>query len=210
MSQHIVVGLDEAGVGPAWGSLWAAAVYLPTTIPGLADSKRLSARRRDELRAQILEVAHHGMGEVSAEEVDTFGLGEARRLVFERALDNFVANGGPFPSELVVDGTLFRPWRGVCHVCIPRADATVPCVSAASIMAKTTRDRQVVAMCESIPELDQQYALRSNKGYLSPAHIAGLRKHGYHTLHRTSYRIRGHSDAIAEATKRRLQEEAEQ
>ena len=209
MSQHIVVGLDEAGVGPAWGSLWAAAVYLPAAIPGLADSKRLSARRREELRVQIVEAAHHGMGEVSAKEVDTFGLGEARRLVFERALDDFVANGGPFPSELIVDGTLFRPWRGVRHVCIPRADATVPCVSAASIMAKTTRDRQVVAMCERIPHLDRQYALRSNKGYLSPAHIAGLREHGYHALHRTSYRIRGHSEAIAEATKRRLQEETE-
>lgn len=186
------MGLDEAGAGPAFGSLWAAAVHLPdgASVEGLADSKKLTERRRDALRAALLDRAWYGLGEVTAREIDAQGLGEARRLVFERALDDLVARGHPEPSHIVVDGTLYRPWRGVPHECVPRADATVPCVSAASILAKTTRDAQVLALCDADPALDARYGLRSNKGYLSARHVEGLRAHGWSDHHRTSYRVR--------------------
>jgi ribonuclease HII len=94
------------------------------------------------------------------------------------------------PEKLVVDGTIFGGWRGVPHECVPKADATVPEASAASIFAKTTRDEQVLAWCDADPTLDERYGLRANKGYLAARHIEGLRAHGYSTRHRRSYRIR--------------------
>ena len=190
----VVVGLDEAGTGPLLGSLWASAVHLPTPIVGLADSKRLSAQRRAALRETIVETAQYGMGEVTSTEIDTIGMGEARRLVFERALEDYVSRGGAPPTHLRVDGTLFRPWsyRGAAipYALEPGADATVPCVSAASIMAKTTRDAQILALCDAHPDITQRYDLRANKGYPSARHVAALRTHGYTPWHRTSFRVR--------------------
>ena len=187
----MIVGLDEAGVGPAFGSLWASAVYLPADIPGVGDSKTLTAPKRARLRDRILETASYGLGEVTAHEIDTYGLGEARRLVFERALDDLMVRfPDTQPSKLLVDGTLFRPWRNVPHECIPKADALYACVSAASILAKTTRDAQVEALCDAHPDLDASYGLRKNKGYLAAVHIQGLQQHGYSEHHRRSYRIR--------------------
>lgn len=186
----VVVGLDEAGAGPGFGSLWASAVYLTESVPGLADSKKISERRRMQLRDVILESCHYGLGEVTSAEIDELGMGEARRLVFDRALDDYAARDGPPPTHLIVDGTLFRPWRGVPFTVQPRADATVPVVSAASILAKTTRDAQVSALCDAHPELHAHYDLRSNKGYLSRKHIDGIRTHGYSDWHRRSFHIR--------------------
>ena len=186
----VLVGLDEAGVGAAFGSLWASAVHLVVGV-AVDDSKRLTPRARNAMRAALLApgVCHHGMGEVTAAEIDDLGMAEARRLVFDRALDSYAASGAPFPTNLVVDGTLFRAWRGVPYVCQPRADAEVPCVAAASVLAKTTRDAQVVAWCDEHPEA-AHYALRSNKGYLAPAHIEGIRVHGRTAEHRHSFHIR--------------------
>ena len=101
-----------------------------------------------------------------------------------------MARTGRTPDELVVDGTLFRPWRGVPYACVPRADATVACVSAASVLAKTERDAQVLRWCADDPTLDARYGIASNKGYLSARHIEGLRAHGYSEFHRRSYRVR--------------------
>lgn len=186
----LVVGLDEAGVGPGFGSLWAAAVHLPTQLDGVADSKRLSAKTRQRLRETLLTSALYGLGEVTAHEIDTLGLGEARRLVFDRALDDFATRHPP-PDRIVVDGTLFRPWRAVPYECVPRADATNPHVSAASILAKTSRDAQVMAWCDEDASLDTKYHIRSNKGYLSAGHISGIVEHGFTDRHRRTYRIKG-------------------
>ena len=189
---QIVVGLDEAGAGPAFGSLWAAAVRLAADVEGLRDSKALSAKRRDALRAALLAGEHsYGLGEVPQAEIDAIGMAEARRVVFKRALDDYMARGGVLPTRLVVDGTLFRPWRGVPFECVPKADGTVPCVSAASVLAKTSRDAQVLAWCDADPTLDERYGLRANKGYLTKRHLDGLREHGRSALHRQSFRIRG-------------------
>lgn len=184
------VGVDEAGVGPAFGSLWAAAVHLPVPIEGLRDSKKLSAARRARLREAIVASAHYGMGEVTHEEIDRFGLGEARRLVFERALDALHEAHG-MPERIVVDGTLFRPWRGVPYECMVGADDRVASVAASSILAKTARDAQVLGWCDEDPTLDERYKIRGNKGYLSAAHIEGLRVHGWSARHRKSYRVKG-------------------
>lgn len=193
----MLVGLDEAGVGPAFGSLWAAAVAQREPHvgwpAGLTDSKRLTPARREALRAALEDKGvYYGLGEVTAQEIDAQGLGHARRRVFERALDDLRVRfpHAPMPTRLIVDGTLFGSWRGVPHECVPRADATVPEASAASVLAKTTRDAQVLAWCDVDPTLDARYAIRANKGYLSARHVEGLRAHGCSPHHRTSYRVR--------------------
>ena len=100
------------------------------------------------MRSEVLATARYGMGEVTHTEIDALGLGEARRLVFERALDDFARKYECIPDHIVVDGTLYRPWRNVPYTLEPRADDTYPCVSAASVLAKTTRDRQVLDLCD--------------------------------------------------------------
>ena len=187
----VVAGLDEAGCGPALGDLVAAACVLPDAIAGLADSKKLTPRRRRALYEQITQRCAYGLGVVTNVEIDERGLAWARRAVFHRALDDLVERTGCVPDSLVVDGTLFEPWRGVPYECKPRADATVPCVSAASVLAKVTRDDSVDALCDAHPELDERYGVRSNKGYLAPKHLEGLRAHGFTQWHRCSYKIKG-------------------
>ena len=191
MSDHLVVGLDEAGVGACFGSLWASAVHLPVPVLGLCDSKKMTERRRDRVREEILGVARYGMGEVTEGEIDRLGLGEARRLVFERALDDFASKYDVIPDHVIVDGTLYRPWRDVPYTLEPRADDTHACVSAASVLAKTTRDRQVVDLCDG-PDggAYAPYAIRSNKGYLSKQHIEAIGRRGRTPRHRHSYTIR--------------------
>lgn len=187
----ITVGVDESGVGCAWGNLWASAVHLPTPVPGLCDSKKMTEKRRERMRSEVLATARYGMGEVTHAEIDEMGLGEARRLVFERALDDFAQKYECIPDHIVVDGTLYRPWRNVPYTLEPRADDTYPCVSAASVLAKTTRDRQVLQMCDG-PEGDAYapYGIRSNKGYLSKQHIEAIRTLGRTPVHRQTYHIR--------------------
>ena len=185
-----IVGLDEAGVGCIFGSMWACAVVEHEAVVGAKDSKKMTPRAREKMRDKLL-AAPHGLGEVSAAEIDDIGLGEARRLVFHRALDDLMRKHPDVaPSKIVVDGTIFRKWRDVPFERLPRADQLVPCVAAASIIAKTTRDAQVVAQCDAHPDLDDKYKLRANKGYLSPAHIEGLRVWGLTPYHRASYRVR--------------------
>lgn len=189
----IVAGVDEAGCGPAFGDLVAVACILPTEpqIEGLTDSKKLTDTRRRKLYETITTHCTYGLGVVTNVEIDERGLAWARRAVFHRALDKLMERLGRLPDSIVVDGTLFEPWRGVPYECLPKADLTVPCVSAASIVAKVTRDDSILALCDAHPELDPQYGLRANKGYLAPKHLTGLKLHGFTPWHRRSYNVRG-------------------
>ena len=187
-------GLDEAGCGPAFGDLVASACVLTEPIEGLADSKRLTPAKRRKLFDRIVSTCPYGIGVVTNEEIDRWGLAWARRAVFHRALDDLEHRSGIVPSSLVVDGTLFAPWRDVPYECVPKADVTVPCVSAASILAKQTRDDGIVAIVDKDPTLEERYGILSNKGYLSKKHIEGIQTHGLTTLHRKSYNIKAVRD----------------
>ena len=189
-----MLGLDEAGVGPGFGNLVASAVHILETtddLNGLTDSKLLSEKKRDMFYETITQTCYFGIGVVTNEEIDQFSLGEARRRVFERALDDFVRKYPSFKvCNLIVDGTIFRPWKDVPYQCLPRADKTIPAVSAASIVAKVTRDRQVIALCDEFPDLHDKYKIRNNKGYLSAEHKQGIATHGLSSYHRHSYKIK--------------------
>ena len=159
-STNHVVGVDEAGAGPAFGSLWAAAVCLDgAVVDGLRDSKKLSEKKRKALRETIVATCSFGLGEVTHAEIDALGMGECRRLVFERALDDYALRRGVEPSRIIVDGHLFRQWRTAVHECHDKADDKFPEVSAASVLAKTSRDAQVLAWCDEDPTLDERYVM---------------------------------------------------
>ena len=192
------VGVDEAGVGPAFGSMWAAAVALneDTDPSGFRDSKKLTHSSRLRLAERIRTTLPYGLGEVTHNEIDELGMAECRRLVFERALDDYASKTGVEPKRIIVDGQIFRRWRDAVHECHNRADDTFPAVSAASILAKTTRDAQILQICENDPLFDQRYKIKKNKGYLSPEHIAGLCEHGFSELHRKTYKIKGFNRMI--------------
>ena len=188
-----MLGLDEAGVGPGFGNLVACALHIPDNVDvqGLTDSKKMSDKQRRIKFEDITKKCFFGIGKVTNEEIDNGGLGEARKLVFERALENFQSKYPDFYMEkLIIDGTIFRSWKNIPYECIVKADLKVACVSAASIIAKVTRDNQIIKLCKDFPYLDTNYGLLKNKGYLVKTHISGIVKHGKTKYHRHSYNLK--------------------
>lgn len=177
----LVAGVDEAGRGPLAGPVVAAAVILDPRRPiaGLADSKRLTARRRerlfDEICAQALCCA---VAEASVAEIDRLNILQATLLAMRRA----VAGLRLSPAKVLVDGNRLPvlPMRAEAVV---GGDATVAAISAASILAKVHRDRWCVAVDAAWP----QYGFAAHKGYGTAAHLAALRAHGACEHHRRSF-----------------------
>jgi ribonuclease HII len=182
----LVAGVDEAGRGPLAGPVVAAAVILDPSRPvdGLADSKALTARRREALALQIRSRSlAWGLGWADAAEVDALNVLQATFLAMRRAL---LALHAP-PFHVVVDGDRCPDLGGLASPCTARAvvrgDATVPCISAASILAKCARDA-------CLRELDARYpgyGFAVHKGYPTAAHIAALRQLGASPVHRRSF-----------------------
>ncbi len=177
----LVAGVDEAGRGPLAGSVVAAAVILDELNPiaGLADSKKLTAIRRaklyDEIRAKALCV---GVGEASVEEIDSLNILQATMLAMQRA----VANLRLKPTLVLVDGNRI-PKLDMMAKAIVQGDAKVQAISAASIIAKVTRDRQCDALHAEYP----QYGFDGHKGYGTAVHMAALKAHGATPVHRKSF-----------------------
>lgn len=178
---ELTAGVDEVGRGPLAGPVVAAVVILDPARPirGLADSKTLSAARREELAAQIharaLAVA---LGRAEVEEIDRLNILEASLLAMERA----VASLARVPTRILVDGNR-RP-RG-----LPQAepviggDATVAAISAASIVAKVARDAEL----DGLDGVHPGYGLARHKGYPTPAHLTALERLGPSACHRRSF-----------------------
>jgi ribonuclease HII len=177
----IIAGIDEVGRGSWAGPLVAAAVILERHLPGLRDSKVLSAAKRIELATQIEAHGNVGIGWVESAEVDALGLTEAVRTAMCRALEGLP----DMYDQLVIDGNYnFFPDNDRAQAVI-RADGTIDCVSAASIIAKVARDTYMQTTAhEQFPE----YGFANNVGYGTAAHTAALRQHGITALHRLSYK----------------------
>ena len=169
---HLVCGVDEAGRGPLAGPVCAAAVILDPAKPiaGLADSKRLSAGKRERLALEIREKAlAFGVAWASVEEIDSINILQATLLAMRRAVESLPVA----PNQVLIDGnrcpSLTLPVRAIV-----RGDTTEPAISAASILAKTARDAEMRRLHQAFP----QYALDRHKGYDTAAHRAALQLYG--------------------------------
>lgn len=174
-------GVDEAGRGPLAGPVYAAAVILDPGRPiaGLADSKKLSARRREQLALQIRERAFcWSIAFASVEEIDAINILQATLLAMRRAVEGLPNR----PSMALIDGNrcprLDLPARAIIG-----GDASEPAISAASILAKTARDAEMLRIHEAFP----QYGLDRHKGYDTAFHRAALFEYGPAYFHRRSF-----------------------
>lgn len=178
----LVAGVDEAGRGPLAGPVVAAAVILDDLKPikGLADSKILTALRReklfDEIRAKALCCS---IAEASVEEIDQFNILQATLLAMRRAVEGLRLR----PKMVLVDGNRL-PVLDMQAQAIVKGDATVPAISAASILAKVHRDR----WCAELDQQYPQYGFSRHKGYGTAAHLAALAAHGACPQHRKTFR----------------------
>ena len=177
----LVAGVDEVGRGPLAGPVVAAAVILDDLHPiaGLADSKKLTAARRealfDEIRARALCFS---IAEASVEEIDRLNILQATPLAMRRAVLGLRLK----PKMVLVDGNRL-PTLDIPAEAIVKGDALVPAISAASILAKVHRDRWCVQVDEQYP----QYGFAGHKGYGTAVHMAALREHGACIHHRRSF-----------------------
>lgn len=180
-STLLVAGIDEAGRGPLAGPVVAAAVILDCARPieGLADSKTLTAPQRETLAVQIrLQAMAWAVGEASVEEIDRLNILQATLLAMQRAVLSLKC----VPSLALVDGN--QAPRLSCAVrTIVRGDASEPAISAASILAKVTRD----AILQDLDLEFPGYGFAGHKGYPTPAHIKALESLGPSRIHRCSF-----------------------
>ncbi|MDT3671215.1 MAG: ribonuclease HII [Aromatoleum sp.] len=177
----LICGVDEAGRGPLAGAVVAAAVILDPARPidGLNDSKKLSERARDRLAVLIRERAFAwAVAEASVEEIDRLNILYATMLAMQRA----VAALSCVPDLVRVDGNRC-PSLPVPSEAVVGGDASVPAIAAASILAKTTRDAQMIALDAVFPA----YGFASHKGYATREHFVALRRHGVIDCHRRSF-----------------------
>jgi len=179
--QGLIAGVDEAGRGPLAGPVVAAAVILDDMNPikGLNDSKKLSPLRReklyDEIRAKALCCS---VAQASVEEIDQLNILQATMLAMRRAVEGLRLK----PHKVLVDGNRL-PVLDVLAEAIVRGDATVAAISAASILAKVTRDR----WCQELDQRYPQYGFAGHKGYGTAEHLAALRTHGACPEHRKTF-----------------------
>ncbi|MBU3611484.1 ribonuclease HII [Polynucleobacter sp. MG-27-Goln-C1] len=185
MSVIWVCGVDEAGRGPLAGAVVAGAVVLDPDNPiaGLKDSKKLSAARREFLFEQIqLKAKAWGIGEASPAEIDEINILQATMLAMRRAIEDLTTRLGGWPDKALIDGNRC-PELPISAEAIVKGDTKEPAISAASILAKVTRDRQMMAL----HELHPQYGFAQHMGYPTEAHFSALKEFGACDQHRRSF-----------------------
>ncbi len=177
---RVVVGLDEVGRGPWAGPVVACAVNLIGPAPeGLNDSKKLSAARRKALVPLLMECCEIGFGEASVEEIDALNIRQATHLAMRRAIAALPAP----PCHILIDGNDRPAWVACAHELIVGGDARSVSIAAASVLAKSRRDRGMVALAQQHPG----YGWESNAGYGTATHRAGLLQHGVTQHHRRTF-----------------------
>lgn len=175
-----VAGCDEVGRGPLAGDVVAAAVILGDVIPsGLKDSKQLTERRREALFEEITSSTRSwAIGRADVAEIDELNILNASLLAMRRAVEALTV----VPEHVLVDGNRLPTWAFSSEA-IVGGDGSVPCISAASVLAKVTRDREMVALDAQYPG----YGLAKHKGYPTRQHIEAIEVLGVTDIHRRSF-----------------------
>jgi ribonuclease HII len=178
----LTAGVDEVGRGPLAGAVVAAAVILDPNQPiiGLADSKKLSAKKREALAEEIRSKAlAWSLGRAEVEEIDQLNILQATFLAMQRALEGLPIQ----PEHVLIDGNQC-PKLSYSMEAIIGGDALVPAISAASILAKVSRDAELVLLDQLYPA----YGFAQHKGYPTPSHLQAIRQHGVLPIHRRSFK----------------------
>ncbi|NVJ60484.1 MAG: ribonuclease HII [Gammaproteobacteria bacterium] len=177
----LIAGVDEVGRGPLAGAVVAAAVILDPEQPieGLTDSKKLSEKKREQLYVEIIEKSKAwALGRAEVDEIDEINILQASMRAMERAVSNLSIT----PEHILVDGNRVPNFK-VSAEAIVQGDLTEACISAASIIAKVTRDREMVELDKQFPE----YGFAKHKGYPTKQHRDALIEFGLTPIHRRSY-----------------------
>lgn len=198
--KRVVIGLDEAGRGAFFSRIYSAAVvHDPDLIENavknkivIRDSKKMTPRQRSLSFDYLIQNTLFGVGWCDEKEIDNLGITRCNILSMHRAIENLLEKHPEIEIvKIHVDGVLFRPFHDIPHETIIRGETTHPEIAMASILAKTHRDYFIMEMCDNNPSIDENYGIRSNKGYGTAKHIAGIKKHGPHSSHRNTF-IKNH------------------
>ena len=195
----IEVGIDEAGRGPMFGRVYAAAVILPKDDSFnhhlMKDSKRFHSEKK------IMEAYEYIKKNALAYSVQYSDEKEIDRINIRQAtlqtMHNAIKTLSIAPEMILVDGNDFKPYIRIRdegfhqtqHICIEGGDNKYTCIAAASILAKVERDLYIKDLCEKNPQLDEYYGISGNKGYGTKKHLDGIREHGISEFHRKTYGI---------------------
>ena len=181
MSTILIAGVDEAGRGPLAGAVYAAAVILDPQRPieGLADSKTISEKKREQLSVNIKQSAlAWAIASASAEEIDNINILQASLLAMKRAIEQLQ----PAPEKILVDG-LYLPDIAIQGEAVIKGDSKHACISAASILAKVARDEELYRLDSIFPD----YGFALHKGYPTKLHIEKIQQHGVLPIHRKTF-----------------------
>lgn len=179
---HLLAGVDEVGRGPLVGPVVAAAVILDPNKPiqGLADSKKLSEKKREALYDEILENAlAWSISRASVEEIDQINILHASMLAMKRSIETLPVQ----PEYVLIDGNRC-PEISIPSEAVVKGDSRVECIAAASIIAKVSRDREMIELDKEFPG----YGFAKHKGYPTKAHFEALQRLGVNHLYRTSFK----------------------
>lgn len=218
--KRIFIGVDEAGRGPLFGPVYTGAVVLPEnddlfdkTI--LKDSKKFTSEKKiNEVNNYIIEnCEYYSVNYCNHEEIDKYNILQATQKSMHNSVHNVIEqimkqqrnkeleNSGDYLLKqivILVDGNYFKPFTylynnnlyPIQHNCIIKGDSLHKEISAASILAKVSRDKYIKDFIQENPEYQEKYNLMTNKGYGTKAHIEGIRKYGYSPFHRKSFKLK--------------------
>lgn len=195
------IGIDEAGRGPLFGRVYAAAVILPDDLDtqDIKDSKLFhSTKKREKVAAYIREHAiSYSIQFEDEATIEKINILQATQNAMHRCVHDILTQHNKKNVEILVDGNYFRPftwfdkeekrWEELPYQCIVDGDKKIPAIAAASILAKVARDHYIVDLCTEHPNLQEKYGLLQNKGYGTKQHREGLQIHGPSPWHRPSF-----------------------
>ena len=174
----VLCGIDEAGRGPIAGDLVMAGVILKKDIPLLNDSKKLTEKKREQLFDEIINNSIYHIVKFSSKDIDNYGISKCLKDGLEEILKTIKAN------RYIFDGNTTFGVKNLEH--LVKADSKIKEVSAASILAKVTHDRDILKEAKKYPK----YYFEKHKGYGTKLHIEMIKKYGYCDIHRRSYKIK--------------------